>query len=74
MRIFQFKERFMSFSGANGGATPGVSETNKGRAFAGNKIGPVDHLMPTGHGQWKLRGRRLKQPEDAAVIRAMSDR
>ncbi len=57
----------MSFSGANGGATPGAES----RAFSGNTIGPVDHLVPTGHDQWKLRGPKIKphvEVEDRAAV------
>jgi hypothetical protein len=61
----------MSFSGANGGATPGAERRNTSRAFAGNQIGSTDHLIPTGHDQWKMRGPKIKphvEAEDRAAV------
>lgn len=61
----------ISVNGANGGFTDGATEPRPSRAFSGNQIGPVDHLVPPGHDQWKLRGPRIKPHVEAEDRRAV---
>jgi hypothetical protein len=66
---------FMGFHGEGcaGGFVTGIeTKPSASRAFSGNTIGSVDHLVPTGHDQWKLRGPQIKPHVEAEDRQAMT--